>query len=212
MRNFMEERKINITNNELYVSDPIYLDEENLHVCVDNVHNGAWIINYVGGNLRARHCNFELDEDEFIFWDDAIGLIGVDSGTAGFCTCSDADIFDENCKDFDFRWTPRGDGLFPLLAKYDDDGAVIALEIVYDGGYLFNYTHGIVNEDDERAAIEAVETNDWEAYNELAERYNKLSGDYPCFPDLIFIGMGGLPLNEETFGLVDPDNVEFENG
>ena len=209
MRDFIEERTINITNNELYVCDPIYLDDDRLHVCVDNVRNGEWIVNYCGGNMRAQHCEFELDDDDFIFWDDAIGLIGVDCGTAGFCTCSDADIFDENCKDFDFRRTPRGDGLFPVLMKEIDD-EVIALEIMYDGGYIFNYHHGIVTEDDQREAIEAVENGDWETYNKLAEKYNAMSGKYSCFSGILFVGCGCLPLNEETFGLAE--SCEWECG
>ena len=213
--NFVETVKaIQVTNNKIYASDPCYLDTEKLRVEVDKVRNGVWTVDYSGPNLRAINRDYKLTrfhagEDVFIEWDDAIGIVYVDTGLAGFSVDANADVFDKESNEFDYRFTLRGDGGFPVLVKYHD-GEVVALEIVYTESCIFNYYHEIVPREDQDAAIAAVEEGDWNAYNELAEHYNTLSGEYPCFPPIIFIGNGSLPLTEETFGLVE--HCGWENG
>lgn len=214
---FVETVKpITVTDGKLIAADPCYADAEYEDLCVfvDNVQNGTWTVDYCGPNLRAinneyKIARFKAGEDQFMEWSDAIGLIGVDTGLAGFFTDPDADLFNKESDGFDYRFTLRGDGCYPVLMK-EIDGEVVALEINYESGSIFNYHHGIVTSEDQQTAIVAVEAGDWDTYSELAEKYNRISGECPCFPPAMFIGYGCLPLTEESLGLAE--HCEFETG
>lgn len=214
---FVETVKvIQVTDGTLIAADPCYANREYERLCVyvDNVRNGQWAVDYAGVNLRAINNDYKMmlfktGERNFIEWDYIIdGLVYADTGLAGFFTDPDADL-DEESDGFEYRFTFRGDGGYPVLVK-EINGEVVALEIVYEGGSIFNYTHGVVSEEDQLAAIEAVENSDWETYQELAEKYNLICDDYACFSPVMFLGYGVLPLDEESFMLAD--HCEWENG
>ena len=209
-------KTIEVKDNCILASDPAYCDEEyrKLGTLVENARNGIWTVDYSGPNLRATNRDYKLarfkaGEDDFIEWTDAIGMVYVDTGLAGFFADLDIDLLAEEIPNCDYRYTLRGDGGYPVLAKYDGD-EVVTLEITYDGGTIFNYHHGIVSEEDQLAAITAVESANWAVYNELAEKYNRMSCNYSCFSGILFVGHGCLPLTEETFPLADL--CEFECG
>lgn len=242
-------RTIKIKSEKVFCGDPCYTDLEcqKFGVWVDSVKNGVWNITRSGeyegfkGNLRATHESFDDFDDDLdgsIEWSEFVGRVGVDTGMAGFfenpteymeMSCKmcvdkahDRDTIREalnHGKNYVSDITGRGDGSFPVLVKYGDNGEVVAIEIVYKDIWIFAYHHMAVSNKDQIAAAEAVKKHDFEAYKALAEKYvpieealEKKYAPYApiCFPYDVCVGDGWITLNDEIFGLVD--GIEFECG
>lgn len=211
-------KTITINNGRIWCGDPCMTSagSRKFGVELEDVKNGAWLVEKQGtwrgpGNaLRLVYEDYANLLNDFIEWDDFAGRAGVDIGMCG--VFSNPDNYNQACErlpmdgvDFFIADEFGGDGCFPVLVKYQDD-KIIAIEINFDReGWIFGYHHMFVTDDDIEAAENAVKKHDWDAYMGLIEKYDQSDAakerELFFFDVLIFIGSGGIYIDEDTFEL-----------
>lgn len=211
-------KTITINNNRIWCGDPCMTSAESrkLGVELEDVKNGVWLVekqgiwNELGNALRLVHKDCANLLDDFIEWDDFAGRAAVDIGMCG--VFSDPDNYNQACErlpmdgvDFFIAAEFGGDGCFPVLVKYQGD-EIVAIEVNFDReGWIFAYHHMFVTDEDIAAAENAVKKHDWDAYMGLIAKYDQSDAakerDLPFFDGLIFLGQGGIGIDEDTFEL-----------
>lgn len=186
-----------VVSGELVISDPCH--DKDSDTCTYAAKNGIWEAREreKGRFLIANHVDFPFDEKDLLY-SNVIGDIAVDSGQLGLFDSllypegetgeydDETTFYGKCCQISDFAGsidglglnvkTLFGDGLYPMIGLYGDDGDLVAVAIDFAGTF-----------DEDASELNDDEPDWWDDENDSDDVYlNSLASIDPDLGEVEF--------------------------